>query len=217
MACSKITRHGNGFKDISGSRVGRWTVVRYSHTKGKDAFWWCRCDCGKERAVRSGNLLKNATLSCGCLWREVASSHGEGGRRVRSKEYNAWRGMKTRATLRSGPGAKNYALRGITVCKQWVESFESFLGDVGRAPSPQHTIERIDNDKGYEPGNVRWATRAEQNRNTRKTVLITFDGQTLCLTDWSRLLGVGVSMIQRRIKTLGVEEGMRKCGAGLHG
>lgn len=213
MATAHATRRGNGFKDIAGARIGRWTVIEYSHTVGKVAFWLCRCDCGTERPVRSGNLLKNMTRSCGCLVQEMRTHHGETPRGKMSKEYRTWRGVIQRGSSLTGAGAENYARRGIGVCGRWRNSFVFFLNDVGRAPSAKHTIERIDNNKGYEPDNVRWATRAEQNRNTRRNVFISYAGKTMCRKEWSRILGVPENTMKYRIKMLGIDGGMRKCGA----
>jgi len=105
-------------------------------------------------------------------------------------EYYLWSGIKDRCLNPNSPAFQYYGSRGITICREWAESFACFLKDVGHRPFPDYTIERIDNSKGYEPSNVKWATRKEQMRNTRATRLITLDGITLCASDWAKLNGV---------------------------
>jgi hypothetical protein len=90
---------------------------------------------------------------------------------MHKSEYQAWMNMKDRCGRSTRRGAHNYVGRGIAVCDRWSGSFESFLADMGPKPSPVHSLDRIDNDKGYEPGNCRWATRDEQSRNTRRNTL----------------------------------------------
>jgi hypothetical protein len=110
------------------------------------------------------------TKSCGCLIRErigaVRKTHGLSG----TKEHRAWKAMLTRCLNPKSIGFENYGGRGISVCEEWARSFSAFLTHVGAAPSAEHTIDRIENDSGYKPGNVRWATRSEQMRNRRKYV-----------------------------------------------
>lgn len=101
------------------------------------------------------------------------------------------------------PSYRNYGARGIAVHETWRASFDAFLRDVGARPTPKHSLERVDNDRGYEPGNVRWATRAEQNANTRQNVTITIGGETLIRTEWARRSGVPPKAIRDRMEKLG--------------
>ncbi len=114
-------------------------------------------------------------------------------------EYNTWEGIKQRC---HNPNEKRYAEyggRGITVCVRWRESFEAFLADVGSRPSPEHSLDRLDNDRGYEPGNVRWATRSQQQRNRRTTNhRLTFRGETRCVTEWAEILGISERTLRAR-------------------
>jgi hypothetical protein len=132
--------------------------------------------------------------------------HGAARRGRQTPEYVAWMAMKARC---ANPRTRDYELyggRGVRVCDRWLESFESFLADVGRRPSPKHSLDRHPNKDGnYEPGNVRWATMSEQNRNKRTTHFLTYDGVTLCVTDWAKRLGMSDSNLCRRVKRWGVE------------
>jgi len=113
-------------------------------------------------------------------------------------EYWVFHDMRKRCLCVSRENYRNYGGRGIAVCAEW-QSFKAFYRDMGPRPSPKHTIERIDNDGDYEPNNCRWATRAEQLRNTRCTHFITFNGITLCLTDWAKRLGMSRSALDSRL------------------
>jgi len=109
--------------------------------------------------------------------------------------------MVQRGTNEQSKNYSYYGGRGIIVCQRWVESFEAFLTDMGPRPSPKHSIDRFPDKNGnYEPGNCRWATQAEQSRNTRRNVNVTFDGRTMCLTDWAKELGVSGSCLRYRIR-----------------
>jgi hypothetical protein len=121
------------------------------------------------------------------------------------KEYMAWVNMRRRCADPKDDSFENYGGRGVTVCNRWQESFAAFLEDIGPAPSPHHTIDRIDNERGYEPGNVRWATRTEQqaNRRTKAMNLVTFGGVTRTCLEWSKLTGIDHRTIWSRINQLG--------------
>lgn len=114
-------------------------------------------------------------------------------------EYQAWRNMITRTTNRRDPGYARYGERGIRVCAEWSKSFSAFYAHVGERPAPGYSLDRIDNGRGYEPGNVRWATRRKQQQNLRSNLNITHGGKTLCLREWSRLSGVPKETIRSRI------------------
>lgn len=165
-------------KNIVGQRFGRLVVARLSHRDNSHRdIWLCRCDCGTEITVR-GNNLGRATRSCGCLRREAVTlknittprnvRHGHSRVGRRSSIYQRWLAMIARCRNPRDKGFKNYGGRGITVCDRWL-IFENFLTDMGDPP-PGRSIDRQNNDRGYEPSNCRWATRAEQNNNQRPRV-----------------------------------------------
>jgi hypothetical protein len=114
--------------------------------------------------------------------------------------YNVWTNMVRRCSDPGNRAFANYGGRGIRVCQEWAGDFEAFCRDLPPRPSPQHTIERINNDGGYEPGNVRWATRLEQARNQRSNVWITANGKTMLMRDWSRETGIPEPTLHRRLK-----------------
>lgn len=117
----------------------------------------------------------------------------------RSPEYLIWWGIISRCCYKSGSAYKWYGARGVKVCGRWRKSFKAFLEDVGRRPSPSHSIGRIDNEGHYEPGNVRWETRTEQSFNRRNTRKITVNGVTLTLQEWAKRLGVPHRTIYNRM------------------
>lgn len=158
--------------DLKGKRFGRWNVEGYAGSDGRNAMWRCVCDCGAKNAVRASHLKGGISKSCGCLSREVArahaTKHGEVINGSRSPEYLAWQSMRSRCRNPNNKRFQEYGGRGIAICERW-EIFENFLADMGRKPSPRHSLDRYPNNDGnYEPGNCRWATATEQNRNRRK-------------------------------------------------
>ena len=120
--------------------------------------------------------------------------------------HTAWRQMRARCLNSSHPSFHNYGGRGIKICHRWLNDFAAFKKDMGPKPQGQrYSLERIDNAKGYSPKNCRWATYKEQGQNRRYTVWITFNGRTMCATDWARELGIWVSPLLRRLRKWPVE------------
>lgn len=180
-----------------GKRFGKLTVIKYAGIINHKSSWVVRCDCGTTKIIAGFNLTKKkgGTKSCGCL-RGGITTHGMSN----TPEYRIWRAMLNRC---QNPNAKcfhNYGERGIKVCERW-QSFDNFIADMGRRPSPRHTIERVDNDDNYCPKNCIWATRKKQARNTRVNHILTLDGRTMCITDWSRETGINASTISFRLKS----------------
>jgi len=140
-------------KDISGQRFGKLTVMAFSQSKGKNSYWLCRCDCGTEKVIALSNL-KQGTKSCGCSTSEyltaIHTTHGL----YHTGAYRSWACAKQRCTNPNTEGFEYYGGRGITMCEEWATSFEAFYRCMGPRPA-RRSLERVDNSKGYQPGNCR--------------------------------------------------------------
>jgi len=188
------------FKDIPvGTRFGMLVVQGVADPiQGKGKRYSAsvvRCDCGKVFKKKNATLRVGDAVSCGC--RKV--KHGESRNGTVSPEYESWRSMIERCQSANNANYKNYGGRGISVCQRWANSFEPFLEDMGRRPTPDHSIDRIDNDGNYEPGNCRWATKRQQANNTRWNRRIEIDGVEKTLSQWSRESGVPAGTISTRL------------------
>lgn len=173
--------------DLRGQRFGKLLVLHKAPQIGYLKRWYCWCECGELRVVYQCHLRKGATRSCGC--RRVM--HGA----TQTPEFQAWISMKKRCLRHI-----HYAGRGIKVCDRWANSFAAFLEDMGPRPTPNHSLDRINNDGHYEPGNCRWATATQQARNTRAVLMITYQGRTACLVEWASHLGLHRVTLKKRLE-----------------
>ena len=190
------------FKNLTGQKFGRLTVVEYvGKYKCGATLWQCSCECGQTRVAAAVNLVKGSTKSCGCFRREISrasSTH----HMCDTTEYASWVGLRSRCNSPSNPKFHRYGGRGITLCSEW-ESFETFFADMGPRPSPEHSLDRINNSLGYCKENCRWATPAEQSNNRECTVFITFNGEKNPLTYWAVETGISRHVLLQRVKKLG--------------
>lgn len=221
-----------------GTEFGRLVVISElpvrTHLSGGTQRWFrCRCDCGEEREVRLGHLRSGHTSSCGrhqgshtpsslekmrLANTQRADYHGMKG----SPEWSVWRGIKRRCYQVSATGYSNYGGRGIAMCSSWKSSFKTFIYDMGKRPSLEHSIDRIDNDGNYScghcdeciekswPANCRWATIAEQRRNARNIRMLTFQGETMCMADWAKRKGMSKGALFARLEKMSVEVALRE-------
>lgn len=169
-------------------------------------YYYCLCDCGQKSMVRWNNIQSGVTKSCGCMFKNRLKKHGDSSNVVRVKEYRTWAAMKSRCNSKTNYNYDWYGGRGIKVCKRW-NVYKNFLADMGRAPSPKHTIERIDVNGNYEPSNCKWATMQEQLNNRRNNRVITIDGVKKTVAQWARHKNISYnemyySHYDRKTKTL---------------
>lgn len=155
-----MSRRQNEPEDLSGRLFGRLTALSLYATS--PTRWTCSCSCGAITVAYAGNLKRGKTKSCGC-GQHIGHRRTHG--LVGSPEYKTWQGIKRRCLNPNESGYAYYSRVGI--CDRWRDSFEAFLADMGKKPSSRHSIDRIDNERGYEPGNCRWATSKQQARNRR--------------------------------------------------
>jgi hypothetical protein len=184
--------------DEMGHRYGRLTVIASAGLIKHQMRWVCQCICGRTCVVSGVALREGNTTSCGCKRGDSLRRHGDAARTGRSREYDAWASMKRRCLTPTHPEWPNYGGRGITVCDRW-RVYEQFLADVGRCP-PGHSLDRIDNDAGYEPGNVRWATPAQQTLNRRICRRWTLEGERISVAQMAYVLAMDPMALGWRLR-----------------
>ena len=178
-------------------RYGKLTVIgEAGKNKHGQPLWRLICDCGIECVKNASAVRIGHTKSCGCQ-KNTGDSNRKHGKR-RSKEYTAWCNMHLRCYNKNNPHYRNYGGRNILVAAEW-HDFVPFYSHIGDAPGPEYTLDRIDNNRGYEPGNVRWAKRKVQSRNKRDNVLVEIDGKTKCLYDWCEEYKISAGSVYRRM------------------
>lgn len=199
-------------KSFIGLRFNHLTVVEFvrdDFTSGgkKRPIYRLRCDCGTDVVSRIYSVTAGTRKSCGCASVPFTKHGACKGKRL-TPEWRAWRDMLTRAKNPNISHAKSYIDRGIGVDPSWDyggdgNGFQRFLDHIGPKPSPSHSVDRIDNDRGYFPGNVRWATPTMQARNTTRTRIVSWRGKSMPLVDASEVAGIKYSIVLQRIAKLG--------------
>lgn len=191
---------GTRFKDRTGHRFGRLIAIEFMGVFNKNSKWKCVCDCGLEVVVWGMDLADGTTKSCGCLNGDLTAL-----RNRRTAEHNmsrtsthlAWQAMLYRCTNPNSDCFHNYGGRGISVCDRW-KSFANFFDDMGVCP-PQRSIDRINNDGNYEPGNCRWATIKEQSNNRRTNRFMLLDGRRMTVAQWAEEMGICRETLYQRL------------------
>lgn len=186
--------------DLRGRRFGRLTVISLIGVKNNHTLWNCLCDCGNKKVSHSAVLSGGKTRSCGCLHNEFVSrinlTHGLANK---MPEYRIWKHLRGRCNNPKDSGYHHYGGRGIFVSDAW-NDFRVFLKDMGSRPSPNHSIERKDNDGPYSGENCFWATRKQQSVNKRSTRRITIGKETLSLMEWCERFGINYGTAFNRLK-----------------
>jgi hypothetical protein len=188
-------------KDYSGERFGRLVALSLVEraAEGGAHKWAFRCDCGNEKVASIRDARTGHTSSCGCLFSEVVAARNttHGLSRDNRAEYRSWKDMRGRCNNPNSDDFKDYGGRGITVCERW-NDFAAFLTDMGKRPAGS-TLDRINVNGNYEPGNVRWAKPVQQANNKRSNRLITMNGETRTLQEWCRHYGLDHSKVRYRL------------------
>jgi hypothetical protein len=182
-------------KDITGQRFGSLVVLERSGYLGPKVAWLCQCDCGRSLRVRGNSLQTGNSTSCGKGPCHSKTEHGMTG----TIEHETWRRMKGRCFNPNSPDRHNYRDRGITMCERWRNSFDAFLEDMGPRPDGKTSIDRINNDGDYEPGNCRWATQVEQMNNMRTNRWLEYNDVLLPLGIWAERQHMSTSLLYGRL------------------
>ena len=180
--------------DITGQRFGRLTVMRKAgHAADRSTLWECKCDCGNTTIARRGNIIYGRTLSCGCLGKERRAETNTKHNMSDMPLYYAWSTMRSRCANPKSHKYKMYGERGIKVCREWKNDFKAFYDHVSKLPhfgEEGRTLDRINDNGDYEPGNVRWATAKEQANNTRRNVFFEVNGERYSVRGYAEKFGI---------------------------
>jgi hypothetical protein len=201
------------FTDLTGKKFNRWFVIKRAETPLKGVYWLCRCECGKEKIVVAATLKSGVSKSCGCYLRDfiiaTKTTHGL----TYSREYEAWCAMKERCYTPSVSSYPNYGGKGITVCDRWVNDFAAFYKDMGKKPTPKHSLDRFPNVNGnYEPSNCRWATMKQQQGNRTNNKWIEYKGEKMILADFARLVKCSPAALNNYKRRNGLDKAIKHFG-----
>lgn len=186
-----------GLIDLTGRTVNKLTVIKRVENVKRQPAWLCKCECGGEIRVLGHTLRSQDIADCGCGSRErraaVRRTHGM----TNTPEFKIWSLIKERCLKPNCKAWKWYGGKGITLCDRWLK-FENFYADMGPRPSEKHSVDRVDNTRGYSPDNCRWATDIQQANNRTNNVLITREGVTQTMKQWAQQLGIPYAVVKAR-------------------
>lgn len=199
--------------ELAGQRFGRLTAYSYAHVQlssgRRMAAWLCICDCGNKKVIQGHHLRGGKSLSCGCLSTDAVVERNTIHGLSKTPRYLCWKAMMNRCYREDVVEYQNYGARGIRVCDRWrfgengKHPFVCYIEDTGEQPSPAHSIDRIDNDGNYEPGNVRWATKAQQMANRRTSIHAIIGGVRVPLVKYAGRLGFSYEGMRLQVRKHG--------------
>jgi hypothetical protein len=189
--------------NLEGQRFGRLIVQNVNRLGSRGRYWQCLCDCGNTKFIVGYDLKSGKTQSCGCIQKEKAresaknrnTTHGM----THTKVWECWVSMVQRCTNPNRQCYRHYGGRGINICDEWLE-FSNFYKDMGNPPTEEHSVDRIDNNKGYYLENCRWATSKEQSNNRRNNHLLEIEGRSQTIGEWAQELNVNYQTLYYRVK-----------------
>ena len=193
--------------DITGMKFGRLTVIGFSHKKKIPcgtfkSYWNCECECGTKKVVSGPELRYGKSKSCGCWKAELVGNSRRTHGKTRTPMYILYRGMIGRCTYPSIKSYPDYGGRGIKVCERWLgdNGFANFLSDMGDRPSKNHSIERKNSNGNYCPENCIWELTARQSWNKRNNRILTARGESRCIAEWCKILGISQGLVSCRLR-----------------
>lgn len=192
-------------KNFTGHRFGRLTAMSESgrHKNGR-VLWECLCDCGNTVNIASNNLHGGNSKSCGCLKKESSTERGKKLLTThglsKTPEYGAWKNIIQRCNNPNDQSYSNYGERGIKICDRWLNSFENFYTDLGPRPTDAHSVDRINNNGHYEPGNCKWSTMDEQSNNKRNNHIVTYRDKEYTLANLAKEHNLKDSIVRDRLR-----------------
>lgn len=188
-------------RDLTGQKFNMLTAIKQVSTVGR-SHWLCICECGKESTVEATNLWKLKVVSCGCYRDNKAKNDSTIHGKAKKTINNIWCGIKQRTRNPNCNVYHHYGGRGIDMYDEWYDSFLKFYEYFGDPPFKGACLDRIDNEKGYFPGNVRWTTQKEQCNNKRNNRFVTAFGKTQTVAQWAKEIGVNAAVISKRLNKL---------------
>lgn len=197
------------FQDLSDTKFGKLTAIKVAYkNKNGESVWECVCECGNVINVVCSNLKNGHSTSCGCYKKTCSITHNE----TKTRLHRIWASMKARCYNTNHPKYKHWGGRGVVVCTEWKDSYETFRDwALANGYRDDLQIDRIDNNGNYEPKNCRWATPKQQSNNKRNNCIITYKNETHTISEWSIIIGVKSATIQRRLaKNMPIEKVLYK-------